>query len=81
MDAQKQRFAPADLEQLFADAAKVVVARGKKVLTFTPGAADFDRTAFETAVIGPSGNLRAPTARVGKTWYVGFSDEAYAPLA
>ena len=27
--------------------------------------------------IGPSGNLRAPTLRAGKSWYVGFSEEAY----
>lgn len=29
------------------------------------------------AVIGPSGNLRAPTIRVGKTIGVGFSEGAF----
>jgi len=66
---------------VFADASAVVVAKGKRVLTFAPSRADFDRAAFEKAVIGPSGSLRAPTARVGRTFYVGFSDEAYAALA
>ena len=28
-------------------------------------------------MIGPTGNLRAPTARVGRTLLVGFSEEAY----
>ena len=28
-------------------------------------------------LLGPTGNLRAPTARVGKTLLVGFSPEAY----
>ena len=28
-------------------------------------------------LIGPTGNLRAPTARVGKTMLVGFNEEAY----
>jgi len=28
-------------------------------------------------LLGPSGNLRAPTALKGKTLIVGFSDEAY----
>jgi hypothetical protein len=65
---------------VFADAATVIVAKGKRVLTFAPQHADFDRAAFEKAVIGPSGNLRAPTARVGRTFYVGFHDEAYEPL-
>lgn len=66
---------------MFAGASRVVVAKGKRVLTFAPRQADFDRDAFAAAVIGPSGNLRAPTARVGTTFYVGFNDEAYAPLA
>jgi hypothetical protein len=28
-------------------------------------------------ILGPTGNLRAPTIRVGKTLLVGFSEEAY----
>ena len=28
-------------------------------------------------IIGPTGNLRAPTAKVGKTLLVGFNAEAY----
>jgi hypothetical protein len=28
-------------------------------------------------MIGPSGNLRAPTARVGKTLLVGFDEQMY----
>lgn len=30
------------------------------------------------AVLGPSGNLRAPAIRTGKSWLVGFHEEAYA---
>lgn len=32
-------------------------------------------------LLGPTGNLRAPTIRKGKTLYVGFSEEAYSDLA
>lgn len=56
---------------------RVVVAKGKKVLEFTLADLE-DRAAFEKAVIGPSGNLRAPTARVGKTFLVGFNQEMWA---
>ena len=28
-------------------------------------------------LLGPTGNLRAPTARVGRTLVVGYSEEAY----
>ena len=31
-------------------------------------------------VIGPTGNLRAPTARIGKTLVVGFNEEMYREL-
>ena len=30
-----------------------------------------------TAMLGPTGNLRAPTLVVGKTLLVGFNEEAY----
>lgn len=29
-------------------------------------------------MLGPTGNLRAPCLRVGKTTLVGFNDEVYA---
>lgn len=54
-----------------------MVAKGKKIATFRPGAAGFDAAEFAAAVLGPSGNLRAPALRAGKTWYVGFHEEAY----
>lgn len=55
-----------------------MVAKGKNVVTFEPKKATFDAAELRKVVIGPSGNLRAPTIRVGKTWYVGFSEAAYA---
>lgn len=81
VDAGKQRYAPEALDTVFAGAAEVVVAKGKKVLTFAPNGPDFDRAAFAKAVIGPSGNLRAPTLRVGSMFYVGFLEAAWAALA
>lgn len=32
------------------------------------------------ALLGPTGNLRAPTLRVGKTLIVGFDKETYESL-
>lgn len=48
------------------------------MVTFEPDKATFDATELEKAVIGPSGNLRAPSLRTGKTWFVGFSEDAYS---
>jgi arsenate reductase-like glutaredoxin family protein len=58
-------------------AGKIIVARGKKVVTLdmTKDAPDDDTLAG--LLLGPSGNLRAPTIRKGKTLYVGFSEEVY----
>lgn len=63
---------------MFDGGKQVIVAKGKKVLTFDLGDEDLDTEALEKGAIGPSGNLRAPTLRVGKTWFVGFNEEAYA---
>lgn len=56
---------------------KLVVAKGKKV---TEVNLKKDRPDDETLVglmLGPTGNLRAPTMKVGKTVLVGFNDELY----
>ena len=56
----------------------LIVAKGKKVTTFDlagdPGDAMVD------AMLGPTGNLRAPTVRSGKTLLVGFNEERYASV-
>ena len=57
--------------------AKLVAIKGKKVETFDlkkDRPADADLLA---RLIGPTGNLRAPTARVGRTLVVGFNPDAY----
>ena len=56
-------------------ASKVYVAKGKKVDEFEPaGKAD---TATVAAMLGPTGNLRAPCLRVGRTVIVGFNEDLY----
>jgi hypothetical protein len=57
-------------------ASKVIVAKGKKVREFRPGGSADDEVV--DAMLGPTGNLRAPTIRRGKTVLVGFEDEAYS---
>lgn len=77
IDAKKVRFGPDDLDEVFASGTKVIAARGKKVLEFKPSDPE-TREAMTKVVIGPSGNLRAPVARVGKTFLVGFNEEMWA---
>lgn len=54
---------------------KVYVASCKKILEFTPETDDLDEMLKKAT--GRTGNLRAPTLRVGNTFYVGFSQEMY----
>ncbi|RMH04557.1 MAG: hypothetical protein D6702_02900 [Planctomycetota bacterium] len=77
MNAAKERFGPDDLPDLFADARTVTVARGRRILRFDLAGGDPLDEAFHKAVLGPSGNLRAPTVRCGRNWLVGFHPEAW----
>ena len=57
-------------------ASVVIVAKGKKVSEFKPGG-KASKEVVE-AMLGPTGNLRAPTVRKGKTVIVGFNEDVYA---
>jgi hypothetical protein len=58
----------------------VVAAKGKKVLTFDMKNAPPDDDTLAAALLGPTGNLKAPTLRLGRTLLVGFGEEAYRHL-
>ncbi len=53
----------------------MAVAKGKKVQTFTTGTEEKD--ALLQKVMGPSGNLRAPTYRIKDQFVVGFNPDLY----
>ncbi len=57
------------------ESTKVFVAKGKKLDVFDMKSAKLSEVAEK--MLGPTGNLRAPTLRVGKVTVVGFSDEAF----
>ena len=78
MDARKTRFGAADLKQLFKGAGRVVTARGTKSLEFDLSRGFPPLEELARAALGPSGNLRAPAARMGKSWLVGFGEEAWS---
>lgn len=58
----------------------MIVAKNKKVVTFDMKAEPPDDDTLLAHVLGPTGNLRAPTLRRGRTLLVGFSEEAYQSL-
>lgn len=80
VDARKKRFDGANALTLLDGMEKLVAARGKKIVEFD---LKKDRPTDEvllTHLLGPTGNLRAPTARIGKTLLVGFNPEAYEQI-
>ena len=67
-----------DARALLAKATKMVVAKGKKVSEFKGGKGASDEAV--TAMLGSTGNLRAPTLVVGKSLLVGFNEDVYSDL-
>ncbi len=70
-----RKLSSTDAAALAKGASRVVVAKGKSVREFAPGG-KAPKDVVE-AMLGPTGNLRAPTLKVGKVVLVGFNDEAY----
>ena len=66
----------ADAEALLAKASKMTVAKGKKVQEFAGGAKATDEAV--AAMLGSTGNLRAPAIVRGKTLLIGFNEDVYA---
>lgn len=78
MKASSKKYGKGALKALFGGAMSVTVSRGPKSMrldlkTMPPGS-----EAFADAVLGPTGNLRAPTARIGNgNWLVGFGEGSW----
>jgi len=59
---------------------KLIAAKGKSVVEIDLKKDRPDDATLLAHLLGPTGNLRAPTAKVGKTLVVGFNPEAYAKV-
>jgi len=70
-----KKLGKADAARLVKAAKQVIVAKGKAVRTFAPAGKASDEVV--EAVLGPTGNLRAPTLIVGDKLIVGWNEEVY----
>ena len=77
MDATKLKYGRDEALKLAKTVDKIIAAKGKAITVLNLKADKPDDEALLAVLLGPTGNLRAPTARVGKTLLVGFSPEAY----
>lgn len=79
-DAKKERKGRAEALALARTARKLVVAKGKNLISVDLKKDMPDDETLAGYLLGPSGNLRAPTIRRGTTLYVGFHEDAYREL-
>jgi hypothetical protein len=76
VDATKVRKGRDEALALARTVERVIIAKGKKIVVFDMKAPPDDDT-LAAALLGPTGNLRAPTLRRGNTLLVGFGAPAY----
>jgi arsenate reductase-like glutaredoxin family protein len=77
VDATKERRGRDAALALAKSVAKVVVGKGKKVVTIDMTKTPPDDDTLASLLLGPSGNLKAPTLQKGNMLLVGFSEAAY----
>lgn len=75
VEARKQKIAGDDAWAILGKAKELLVGRGKKCITFDP-AVD-DKEEILKVCLGRTGNLRAPTLKMGSRVVVGFNDDMY----
>jgi len=80
VDARKNRMGPKEALQLAHSAEKIYATKGNKVIFFDMKKDKPDDKTLLFILIGPTGNMRAPTLRLGKTLLVGFDKEVYTQV-
>ncbi len=75
-----EKLSEKDARHLLASADKLYSARGKNVTTVDLKKEKLNAEMIAKLMLGPTGNLRAPTFRLGRTLVVGFDEETYRKL-
>ena len=76
-NAKKETYQKQQALELVEAASHLFVARGKKVVELNLKKDAPTETEVLKLILGPTGNLRAPTLKCGKQLIVGFNDEMY----
>jgi len=79
-DARKERIGPDDAIKLTQEVSEIIAAKGKKIVRYNLAKDKPSREDLLTIMIGPSGNLRAPTLRKGKKLLIGFDPGVYSEV-
>ena len=79
MSASK-KLGRAEAVAMARQARRLIAAKGKKVTTLELATASPSDDALADLMLGPTGNMRAPTLRVGETLLVGYNDAVFADM-
>jgi arsenate reductase-like glutaredoxin family protein len=76
-DAVKVKYGPDQALKLLDGVDKMVAMKGKRIVAFDLKKNRPDDEELLAHLMGPTGNLRAPTAKVGRLLLIGFNEDAY----
>ncbi len=80
MDARKSALKEKEALALMQEVDEIYASKGKQVVHLDMRKDKPDKAALLGLLLGPTGNLRAPTLRKGRTLLVGFDEAAYAKV-
>ncbi len=80
MDAKRQRLGRRDALRLLRESGELVAIRRGNVVRVSLGKDRPSDAELLALVLGPTGKLRAPTLKVGRTLVVGFDRATYAKV-
>lgn len=74
VNASNDTISGDEIWDLVKQSESIVVASGKKILEYSPSD---DRDEILAKISGRTGNLRAPSLKIGSSIYIGFNEEMY----
>jgi arsenate reductase-like glutaredoxin family protein len=77
VDARKIPLGEKEAVALTKGIDELVVSKGKKTVRVNLKEQKPAAKELAALLLGPTGNLRAPTGRIGRTLIVGFNEDAY----
>jgi arsenate reductase-like glutaredoxin family protein len=80
VDAKKTTLKETEALALVREVDEIYASKGKQVVHLDLRKEKPDRAALLGLLLGPTGNLRAPTLRKGRTLLVGFDEASYTAV-
>jgi arsenate reductase-like glutaredoxin family protein len=80
VDAKKTTLKEKEALALVQEVDEIYASQGKRVVHLDLKKDKPDKAGLLAVLLGPTGNLRAPTLRKGRTLLVGFDDATYAKV-